>query len=108
MTVRYSYMMRFPRRQASGSFECCACLSLARMLLEADEAQTVGGEVVDQLDVQYAPGLNHLPRGLAVLLGGLGPRLGWLWQRIRPGQLRITAGRKISAVRSTKLLAVPW
>ena len=39
---------------------------------------------------------------------GVGSPLGWLWQRIRPGQLRMMAGRKTSAARRTELTAVPW
>src|SRR5258706_8622066 len=39
---------------------------------------------------------------------GVGSPLGWLWQRMSPGQLRMMAGRKTSAARRTELLAVPW
>src|SRR5438874_9375180 len=39
---------------------------------------------------------------------GVGSPLGWLWQTMTPGQLRITAGRNISAARKTELLTVPW
>ena len=39
---------------------------------------------------------------------GVGSPLGWLWQRMRPGQLRMIASRKTSAARSTELLAVRW
>ncbi len=46
------------------------------MFLEADEALLTDDEVVDQLDVEDAPGLHQLPRRLEVLLGGRGVAAG--------------------------------
>jgi hypothetical protein len=77
------------------------------VFFQADEALVADDDVVDQLDVQDAPGRQELFRRLDILWLWLRVAAGILFQRMSPWKLRILAGRKITAVRKSELLMVP-
>jgi hypothetical protein len=80
----------------------------AQVFLEADEALVADDDVVDQLDVQNTPRRHELLHRLVILRRRCRVAAGMVVAEDQAGHLRVTAGRKTSAARSTALLAVPW